>query len=197
MPLNLERERVFIKQIPEFGKHLDDAIGKIQEGVNNANLHIGVDALGMVHTPPPVQQLTVKTNGTGMVHAVITDNNAIQKNLEYFVEYDTNPDFRQPHVEHLGASRSMKPVMLPAMDDNGNPQKFYFRAYSQYRGSDPNTPVHFGGEVPTAVNPGGTQQMTLIPSTGSGTAQPTGQQGGSGLGKVLFRPAPTPKRTTK
>lgn len=196
MPLNLERERVFIKQIPFFGQYLDDLVGKIQNGVNDLGQSIGADPTGMVATPPTIQQLTVKTNGTGLVHAVVTDNNPIQKNLHYFVEYDTNPSFTQPHVVHLGASRTMHPITLPAMDDNGNPQQFYFRAYSQYQGSHPGAAIHFGGPVPTAVSPGGTQKMTLIPSTGSGTAQPTGQQGGSGFGKVLFRPAPGPKRTT-
>lgn len=196
MPLSLERERVFIKQIPVFGQYLDDLAGKIQEGINNLGQNLGADPTGMVATPATIQQLTVKTNGTGLVHAVITDNNQIQKNLHYFVEYDTNPAFTQPHVVHLGASRTMNPLNLPANDDNGNPQKFYFRAYSQYQGSHPGVPIHFGGPVPTAVAPGGSQNLTLIPSTGSGTAQPTGQQGGSGFGKVLFRPAPGPKRTT-
>jgi hypothetical protein len=197
MPLNLDRERTFIKQIPGFGQYLDDLVGKIERGVNNLGQNIGADPTGMVAPPPTIQQLNVKTNGSGLVHAVITDNNPIQKNLHYFVEYDTDPSFRQPHVVHLGASRTMNPLTLPAMDDNGNPQQFYFRAYSQYQGSHPGEVVHFGGDVPSAINPGGTQQMSLIPSTGSGTAQPTGQQGGSGFGKVLFRPAPGPKRTTK
>lgn len=194
MPLSLERERVFVKQIPDFGQYLDDLAGKVQDAVNNLAQHVGVDSNGMVATPPTIQQLNVKSNGNGLVHAVITDNNPIQKNLHYFVEYDTDPSFKQPHVVHLGASRSMPPLNLPANDDNGNPQQFYFRAYSQYQGSHPGEPIHFGGEVPTAVAPGGTQQMTLLPSTGSGTAQPTGQQGGSGFGKVLFRPAQGPKR---
>jgi hypothetical protein len=197
MPVSLEKERSFIQQIPIFGQYLDDAVGKLQEGLNNLGLHLSADPTGKVTAPPVVQQLTVKTNGTGLVHAVVTDNNPIQKNLHYFVEYDTTPSFAQPHVKQLGASRSMEPITLPALDDNGNPQNFYFRAYSQYPGSDPSAPIHFGGDTPTAVNPGGSQKMTLLPSTGSGTAQPTGQQGGSGFGKVLFRPAPAPKRQSK
>lgn len=197
MPLSVEKERSFIQQIPVFGQYLDDALRKIQDGLNNLGQNISADPTGNVTTPPVVQQLTVKTNGTGLVHAVVTDNNPIQKNLHYFVEYDTTPSFLQPHVVHLGPSRTMNPIALPALDDNGNPQSFYFRSYSQYPGSHPSSPIHFGGDVPTAVNPGGAQKMTLIPSTGSGTAQATGQQGGSGFGKVLFRPAPAPKRQSK
>jgi hypothetical protein len=88
---------------------------------------------------------------------------------------------------HLGASRSMNPVMLPAKDDNGKPQQFYFRGYSQYPGGHPGSPIHFGGQTPTAVNPGGSAKLTLLPSTGSGTAENTGQQGASGFGRNLFR----------
>jgi len=197
MPVSVEKERSFIRQIPLVGQYLDDALGKIESGLNNLGQNLSADPNGNVTMPPVVQQLTVKTNGTGIVHAVVTDNNPIQKNLHYFVEYDTTPSFAQPHVVHLGPSRTMHPIQLPALDDNGNPQQFYFRAYSQYPGSHPSGPIHLGGDVPTPVNPGGAQKMTLIPSTGSGTAQPTGQQGGSGFGKVLFRPAPAPKRQSK
>jgi hypothetical protein len=199
MPVNIEKELAQIAQAGSaLGSSLSAAISNaldlISKGVNNLGQNSGADPTGTVPAPPQVQALTVKTNGTGLVHASISDNNPIQKNLHYFVEYDTDPAFRQPHVAHLGASRSMPPITLPAKDDNGNPQQFYFRAYSQYPGGDPGAPQHFGGTTPTAVNPGGTQQMTLIPSTGSGTAQNTGQQGGSGFGKVLFRPAVAPKR---
>ena len=194
MPLALEKEMEFLRQIPEFGQYLSEALRKVQEATNNMGQHVAVDPTGTLPKPPTVQQLTVKTNGTGLVHAVVSDNNPIQKGLHYFVEYDTDPSFKQPHVVHLGASRSMPPITLPGGDDNGNPQKFFFRAYSQYQGSHPGEPVHFGGTTPTGVDPGGMQQMTLVSSTGSGTAQSSGQQGGSGFGKVLFRPAIGPKR---
>lgn len=194
MPIDIEKELTFVRNIPEIGRYLGDALRKLVDGTNLLGRNAAVDPVNTMPAPPVIQQLNVKTNGTGLVHAVITDNNPIQKNLHYFVEYDTNPDFKQPHVAHLGASRTMPPITLPAKDDNGNPQNFYFRAYSQYPGSDPGTPIHFGGDTPTAVSPGGTQQMTLLASTGSGTAQATGQQGGSGFGKVIFRPAPGPKR---
>lgn len=194
MALALEKEMEFLRSIPVFGQYLSDAFRKVQQGVNGLGQNIAVDPTHTLAAPPTIQQLQVKTNGTGLVHAVITDNNQIQKNLHYFVEYDTNPAFPQPHVKQLGASRTMEPITLPGNDDHGNPQKFYFRAYSQYQGSHPGQVVHFGGDTPMAVSPGGAQQMTLLPSTGSGTAQATGEQGGSGFGKVLFRPAIGPKR---
>lgn len=191
---DLNKETSELQQVPGFGQYLASALTRITAAINNFGQNVSVDPTGTLPPPPTVQALTVKTNGTGLVHAVINDSNPIQKNLHYFVEYANEPAFKQPHVVHLGPSRTMNPITLPAQDDNGNPQNFYFRAYSQYPGGHPGGPVHFGGTTPTPVAPGGTQKMTLIPSTGSGTAQATGQEGGSGFGKTIFRGAVGPKR---
>jgi len=196
MAVSIEKELTILGQVPGFGQYLSNALRLLVNGVNNLGQNVAVDPNGKLPAPPAVQQLTVKTNGMGLVHAVINDSNPISKNLHYFVEYDTNPNFSQPHVAHLGVSRTMHPITLPALDDNNNPQKFYFRAYSQYPGGDPGAPVKFGGTSPTPVNPGGTQAMTLIPSTGSGTAQNSGQEGGKGFGEVLIRPSVTSAKRT-
>ena len=195
--LDIQKEISRLRKVDDYGQWLHSALQRIEDAVNNIGKHAAVAPKGILPPPPTIQQLTVKTNGTGLVHAVINDTNPIQKGIQYFVEYDTDPNFTRPHPVQLGTSRSMNPVQLPAMDDDGNDQRFYFRAYSQYPGGKPGAPIHFGGETPTPVDPGGTQQMTLIPSTGSGTAQATGEQGGSGFGKVLDRPAPGPKRAIK
>jgi hypothetical protein len=194
MPLSLDKEITFLRSIPGFGQYLSEGLRKIQEGVNNLGQNIAADPSITLPAPPTIQGLTVKTNGQGMVHAVINDSNAIQKNVHYFIHISTDPSFLQPQVIHLGVSRTMTPIMLPANDDNGHPQSFYFRAFSQTPGSLPSAPVHFGGTIPTAVNPGGTQNLTLIPSTGSGTGQPNGQSGPVGFGTTTFRPAQGPKR---
>jgi hypothetical protein len=191
--VDINKELTFIRQIPMIGNYLGDALQRIVKGVNLTGDHLGVDPSGVLPAPNAIQQLDVKTNGTGLVHATITDHNEISKNLHYFVEYTNEPSFLQPHVKQLGASRSMDPLQLPAMDDNGNPQSWYFRAYSQYPGGQPGPKVQHGGTTPTAINPGGTQQMTLLPSTGSGTAQNSGQEGGSGFGKIQIRPATSKK----
>lgn len=187
MALNFETEITFLENIPSIGRYLGTVLRGFQNGVNNLGQNLGAEPAGTIPAAPQIQGLTVKANNGG-VHAVIADNNAISKHVNYFVEYDTNPAFTQPHVEHLGASRS-RMLNLPGKTDSGATQQFYFRAYSQYLGGNPGKPVHFGGTTPTPVSPGGNVQMTLIPSTGSGTAQPNGQQGGSGFGKVLFRPS--------
>jgi hypothetical protein len=195
MAVDINKELTFIRQFPGIGNYLGDALQRLVSGVNLTGTHIGVNPAGVQPPPPPVQQLNVKSNGTGLVHVTIDDHNEIAKNLHYFVEYDTDPNFTKPIVKHLGVSRTMDPVTLPAMDDGGHPQKFYFRAYSQYPGSkQPGKIINFGGETPTGVDPGGSQMMTLLPSTGSGTAQNSGQEGGSGFGKIQIRPATVASR---
>jgi hypothetical protein len=195
--LDIQKEISRLRKVDDHGQWLQSAFQRIEDAVNNLGRNTAAAPKGILPPPPPIQQVTVKTNGNGLVHAVIGDENPIEKGLHYFLEYDTTPDVTQPHVVHLGASRTMNPIALPALDDDGIPQQFYFRGYSQYPGGRPGTPIHFGGETPAPVAPGGTQQMTLIPSTGSGTAQNSGQQGGSGFGKVLARPQGGPKRAIK
>ena len=83
---------------------------------------------------------------------------------------------------------SAPPFPLPSKDASGNSISYYVRSYSQYPGSPPSTPiVHGGAANPTAVTLGGTTQLNLLPSTGSGTASGTGTQGAQGFGKNAIR----------
>src|ERR1700674_3430264 len=120
--LDLQREIDFVKGIPGFGDRLANALQRIETGVNGIATNLGGDPTQTVAPPPTIQGLSVKADGAGNVHAVVQDNNPIQRNLRYFVEYDTDPSFPQPHVAHLGPSRTMRPMPLPANDDNGKPQ---------------------------------------------------------------------------
>lgn len=188
MPLQLDDLANQLNKTPGIGRYLQQALTKIQSSVNTLGSTLAVDPNGTNNPKPdPIQNLTVKASN-GFYHAVISDSNQIQKGLNYFVEYDTDPNFTQPHVVHLGASRQMSPVQLPSKADDGTtPTPWHFRGYSQYRGGDPGDPVNFGGKTPTPVSGGGSLSMTLIPSTGSGTAGNNGQQGGSGLGRFQQR----------
>lgn len=196
MAIDLGRVRDLIGKMPTFGNYLSDGLLTIQQGLNQLANTLGASPNGTLDPPAPIQGLTVKTDGNGNVHAVINDNSQMQKNLHYFVEYATDPSFSGAHVEHIGVSRTLKPFPLPNFDDNGNQQTFYFRAYSQYPGGNPGVKVNFGGKTASGVQPGGTAQMTLLSSTGSGTAANTGQQPGVGFGKVQVRTATTVKRTS-
>lgn len=196
MAISIDKELNYFRSLPGFGAYLATALDRLERGINDLGNHLAADPAGVKDPPPVVQGLTVKANG-GLVHAVIADNNPIQRGVHYFIEYSTEPNFLKPHVIHLGASRSTPPINLPSSDDNGNAQKFYFRAYSQYPGGLPGKAVLFGGTVAMAVNPGGTGKLTLLPSTGSGTAAASGQEGTSGFGKVLYRAAPAQMTVAK
>ena len=189
----LDREISVIKSVPYIGPYVANGMQRVQDAINSLSTSLAADPNGKMAPPPPIDGVSVKA-GDGAVHVTITDHNPIQRGINYFIEHSTNPTFIGAHVEHLNASRG-RILTIPGMDDNGVAQPVYIRAYSQYRTSVPSKPVNFGGTTPTAVHPGGSVMMTLLPSTGSGTAISNGQQQGSGLGKVLFRPPVAPKRT--
>lgn len=151
--------------------------------------------MGQLSAPPPPDSVNVVASG-GFAHVQITHNAQVNKGINYFTEVDTNPNFPQPHVIDHGTSRSSHPFPLPAFDANGNAQSWHFRSFSQYPGSLPSSPTTFGGSNgATPVSVGGTVNLTMLPSTGSGTASPQGGQGGHGFGVVATRPALGPKRS--
>jgi hypothetical protein len=186
----------FLKEVKNLWPHLGLLIEQTIEGINGMANHLGIDPNGKVAPPAPLQNFQISA-GDGQVHAVLTDNSPIKKNAQYFVEYSTEPAFLQPYVEHLGASRQ-RIITLPALKGDGvTAHTFYFRAYSQYYGSDAQSEqAVWGGKfTPAAVTVGGTSKLDLLPSTGSGTAFADGSQGGQGLGTVLQRSAIGPKRS--
>lgn len=190
--IDINNEIAILRKLPGVGQFLGNALQKLMDGGNQLGQNIGADPTQTLPAPPPIQGLSVKTDGNGNVHAVINDSSDIQKGLHYFIEVQqlltSAPlTFSQPHVIQLGASRTMPPMPLPAQDDNGNPVHYIFQGYSQYIGGMPGTKIRFGGTSTTPLLPGGTGRATLLPSTGSGTALNSGQQAGYGLGKTLFR----------
>jgi len=175
------------------------ALRLVENAINHMAKSSGSSPIGEPSAPSPIQQLDVKVSGE-TAHATITDNSPLTRNIHYFLEYATEPQFLAPHIEHLGTSRG-RIINLPTNGDDGTPQNYYFRAYSQYPSSKPSEKVTFGqSHAPTPVvmqgvpTNGGTN-MTLLPSTGSGTAAGNGQQGGFGFGKFQNRPAVLPKRS--
>lgn len=184
----------------EIGYVLEDII----KAVNNLASNIGVSAVGKLAPPDPVDSIQVQgkmdsatntvTASSEILHFTLGHNSAVKKGVQYISEIDTNPNFTQPHVLDHGASRSAF-IQLPAKDSSGNPQTYYLRSYPQYHGSDPGKRTVLGGlNGATKIQMTGSSSMDLLPSTGSGTANQNGQQGGKGLGTVLQRPAPGPKR---
>lgn len=167
---------------------------RVIPAINSTAQAAGVAPVGNIAAPNPPNGVSIKTQGE-MVHVSIADNNQLQRGVHYFTEADTSPAFSQPIVIHHGPSRTAAPFTLPTKDDSGNTHTWYFRSYAQYPGGSPSAPVALGGnQNPSGVTLGGSTQLTLIPSTGSGTASGNGQSGGSGFGKVTVRTVPAPKR---
>ncbi len=166
---------------------------RFQKATNDTASAAGVAPVGQVAPPAAPQGVSVAVAGE-MMHVAIADNQPLARNVRYFTEVANNPSFSQPIVIDHGASRTSHPFPLPTKDGSGNTHNWYVRSYSQYPGSAPSAPVVHGGTSPTAVQMSGSTQLTLLPSTGSGTAAGNGQQGASGLGKTLLRGAVQPAK---
>ena len=161
---------------PRLGQALDSIVDQLQTIAKQ----VVASPTGSVAAPSVISALSVTASG-GIFDMQIQDNSPVSRGINYFVEYSTTPDFAQPHVVDLGASRTYRATW-------GN-QTLYFRAYSQYATSAPSQAVYFGSATsPTAVAGGGASAgPSPHPSTGSGTAPNTGQQGGAGFGYVPSR----------
>lgn len=154
----------------------------IIDAIDNVAKTAGVAMNGDLTPPPPVNAINVKASGE-LIHATISHAAAVNRSINYFLEADTSPSFTQPHVMDLGASRTHI-FHLPSLNDSGNQQPWYLRAYAQYPGSKPSTPTVLGGLAnPTPVMLLGSTKLSPLPPTGSGTASTTGQQGGAGKGR--------------
>lgn len=177
------------KKIPVFSR-LAIMFENIQDAVNQTANAAGVDSTEMLQAPDPPNAINVKA-ANGTVHVTLSDNSQRSRALNYFVEADTMPSFAQPHVFHLGVGRGAF-LNLPAMDDDGGAQSWYFRGYSSYPGSAKQSAHQvFGGTAsPTPVSVGGSTELTPLPSTGAGTASTTGQRGGTGFGPSQFSTSP-------
>jgi hypothetical protein len=180
-------------------------LDRIITAVNNLASHLGATAVGKFTPPPPVDSIQVQgvqnvstntiTCSNELLHWVITHNQPVSKNIRYFTEVDTSPNFTQPHVVDHGTSRTGFLTLPTYLNDGVTKQTYYMRSYAQYPGSDPVKPTVFGGLAgATQIQMSGTTGTTLLSSTGSGTASSTGTQGGRGLGVDVVRPAPGPKR---
>ena len=184
--IDIEKEITLLRKVPVFGQFLANALIRLQDGANNIATQVGVDVFNTIPSLPPIQAVNVSSDGSNLVHVTITHNLPTQKNLKYFLEVASNPGFANALPEDLGSSRQ-RVLSLPQ-------GTYYIRGYHQASGSLPSKPVNYGGEVPTSVVINTGSSVSLLASTGSGTAAPDGSQPGQGLGKFLYRPALGPKR---
>jgi hypothetical protein len=185
--------------------YLGKFLRRVVEAINTTAKNASVSAVGLFPTPPKIDSINVAgtfsadtnsiTTTSEHLHWTLEHNQQVHKGVQYFSEIDQDPNFTQPHIIPHNTSRSGF-LNLPANDNNNAPIAYYLRSYAQTQGSDPSEPTVLGGlSNPTKILLTGTSKMSILSSTGSGTASTTGQQGGKGLGTVLTRPAPTTKRS--
>jgi hypothetical protein len=170
----------------QLGGRIASAFQKIEDAVNQTNTLNGTDPTQ--HTEPPAAPNAINVSaGSDHVHVTLTDHSQRPRAQNYFVEWSANdPSFLQPNVEHLGVTRQ-RVLALPAKDGEGATINYYFRGYSGTLGAkSASKNITFGGTIPTAVTLSGSSTLDLLPSTGSGTASTTGQQGGQGFGTAQF-----------
>ena len=130
-----------LAQIKSDSPYVYEALTQLVNGVNAVGRATGVDPSGAIAAPSPIGSLNV-TAADGIFDLAITDNSTVNRGIFYFAESDTTPAFSQPYVHFLGSSRNLRISI-------GN-QTLYWRAYSQYLGSETSQPVAFG-TPPTAV----------------------------------------------
>lgn len=183
----------FLKEITDRDPHLGLLLQNLFDGVDGIGNQIGVVGKGKLQPPDPIKAINVSA-GTDHVHVTLHDPSSVRKGVQYFVEWATNPTFAGAHVEDLGSSRG-RVIGLPAKDQGNNPITYYFRATSQYHGSDAQANhIVFGGKfTPTGVTLTGSSKLTLLSSQGSGTAPSDGSRPGLGLGRDIQRLPVGPK----
>jgi hypothetical protein len=153
--------------------YLYETLAKIVSALNSAGQRAGVDPTTPPAAPSRIASINVQASN-GWFDIAIVDPSDARPGLFYFAESDTTPAFAAPRVYFMGASRNMYLQL-------GN-QALYWRAFSQYIGSQPSGPVAFGSPA-VAVSGGGSAGPVPLPSSGSG-ALPDGRlRGGNGFGQ--------------
>src|SRR6266702_3996532 len=152
--------------------YLYETLVKIVASVNATSQRAGVDPSTPAPAPSPIASVSVQASN-GWFDISIADPSHARPGLFYFTESDTTPAFGSPRVYFMGASRNLY-VQL-------GDQTLYWRAYSQYVGSLPSSPINFG-TPPTAVAGGGASGPAPLPSQGSGALANGFAPGGNGFG---------------
>ncbi len=132
--------------------YLYETLVKLVASVNATSQRAGVDPSTPAPAPSPIASISVQASN-GWFDISIADPSDSRPGLFYFAESDTTPAFGAPRVYFMGASRNMY-VQL------GN-QTLFWRAYSQYIGSQPSAPVTFGSP-PVAVTGAAFQRQRCL-----------------------------------
>jgi hypothetical protein len=97
------RELNYISQKDTYAGAL---FAKIINSVNQLAKNAGVSSVGKTTPPPPIASINVQGTQSGstltapseILHWTLNHPGAIEKNIRYFSEIDTDPNFPTPHV---------------------------------------------------------------------------------------------------
>ncbi len=122
--------------------------------------------------PTNIGSLAV-TQANGVYDATMNDP-AAQRGEIYFLEFDTVPSFATARPAYTGPLNYWRGSLALGVNS-------YWRFYKQIPGSNPSSPINFGGPNPTAVGFSG----AAGPTPGVRIAGPNGlNRPGGGLGPI-------------
>jgi hypothetical protein len=147
--------------------YLGETIRTIQNAINQHGITVGVDPMPASTFPPPTAPTSLEvTAQNGFFDCIITDANP-QRGVLYFLDWSTTANFAAPRTISLGPARTEYKQL-------GN-QTLYWRAYSQYQGSNISGYTYFGTQAaPTPVVGGGSSGPAPMASSGTGAGASTG-----------------------
>lgn len=155
------------QQNPLVAEALESIAQQLGHVADQANATIGGT------TPPPNSPSSLSVQASGGIHDIaITDNNPLNRGINYFIEYSPNASFVKPTVIDLGASRNFRTAL-------GN-QTLFFRAYSAYPTSPRSEPVYFGTVTAPVAVVGGGAATGPAPQASQGSGTSNGPNGGDG-----------------
>lgn len=117
-----------LNEIARRDAYVYEALKRIVDAVNNLGKGIGLDPSQPAGPPRAIASLSVRAQD-GIFDLAIADPSPVERGIFYFAESDTSPAFPAPTVYFLGSSRNLRLAL-------GN-LTLYWRAYSQYPGSNP------------------------------------------------------------
>jgi hypothetical protein len=164
---------------------------QLQDAVNQSAQAAGVDATQHSEPPSPPAKLNVKAAGTGeLAHFTVEDNSPRGRALHNFLEISTSSSFSpaSTYTRELGPGRHHVESLPTFLDDGSTKQTYYARCYTMEPGSKKSSEHIYHGQAgaPTGFQMNGSTALTLMPSTGCGTAPSNGQKAGVGFGASQF-----------
>lgn len=171
---NLNPDLSYLKDLDPSGR-LEATLRSIVDSHNHVAAQVNASPVGVTKPPAPVAAMAV--TGGGGFHAVTITDSEQSRGKNYFVEWDTSPNFPNPQAEYLGPVRQLRKNL-------GVQGKVFFRTIPAFPTSGPAEPTYLG----TAVAPIGVDAnlIAALPfigaSTGTGSEPSLLPQGASGFG---------------